>query len=76
MINDLDFDFADNLAAASAYKNDRRNLRKVEEATQKLEVNIIHPLRQGKKLLVLDIDYSTWRSRNFVSMKLHVHSLE
>jgi ubiquitin-like domain-containing CTD phosphatase 1 len=58
VINDLDVDFSDNPAAAAAYKNDQRNIRKVKEATNKLKVNIIHPLREGKKLLVLDIDYS------------------
>jgi ubiquitin-like domain-containing CTD phosphatase 1 len=58
VVNDLDVDFSDNPAAAAAYKNDQRNIRKVKEATKKLAVNIIHPLREGKKLLVLDIDYS------------------
>lgn len=58
VVNDLDIDFSENLAASAAYKNDRRNIRKVKEATKKLKVDIIHPLRSGKKLLVLDIDYS------------------
>lgn len=58
VVNDLDVDFSDDLAASDAYKNDQRNIRKVKEATEELELNIIHPLRQGKKLLVLDIDYS------------------
>lgn len=58
VVNDLDADFSENLAASIAYKNDKRNKRKVKEATEKLQVNIIHPLRPGKKLLVLDIDYS------------------
>lgn len=43
---------------SAVYKNDQRNIRKVREATSKLRVNLIHPLRPGKKLLVLDIDYS------------------
>ncbi|KIY43901.1 hypothetical protein FISHEDRAFT_62128 [Fistulina hepatica ATCC 64428] len=58
VINDLDIDFARNPAAVSAYANDIRNIRKVLEATQKVKVNIIHPLRPQKRLLVLDIDYS------------------
>ena len=58
VVNDLDVDFSEDLAASDAYKNDQRNVRKVKEATEKLELNIIHPLREGKKLLVLDIDYS------------------
>ena len=59
VVNDLDVDFSDNLDASAAYKNDQRNIRKIKEATNNLNVNLIHPLRPGKKLLVLDIDYST-----------------
>ena len=58
MINDFDIDLSDDLAAAAEYKNDRRNIRKIKEATRKLQINIIHPLREDKRLLVLDIDYS------------------
>lgn len=58
VVNDLDVDFSENPTAAAAYKNDQRNIRKVKEATEKLKIDIIHPLRPGKKLLVLDIDYS------------------
>ena len=58
VVNDLDVDFVENLAASKNYQRDARNIRKVQEATKKLELNIIHPLREGKKLLVLDIDYS------------------
>lgn len=60
VLNDLDFDFGnENLIDAFAkYQQDQRNIRKVKEASDKLNVNVIHPLREGKKLLVLDIDYS------------------
>lgn len=58
MVNDLDVDFSADPKAAAAYLNDQRNIRKVKEHTKKLEINIIHPLREGKRLLVLDIDYS------------------
>jgi len=58
VINDLDVDFAENLAASNNYQHDARNIRKVQEATKNLQLNIIYPLREGKKLLVLDIDYS------------------
>lgn len=60
VINDLDVDFNNDPATVAKYKNDQRNIRKVKEMTDKLNVNIIHPLRAGKKLLVLDIDYSPW----------------
>jgi len=53
-------DFTEDPAASLAYLNDQRNRRKVKEASEKLKINIIAPLREGKKLLVLDIDYSEW----------------
>ena len=58
VINDLDVDLAIDPVAAAAYINDQRNLRKVREHTARLQLNIINPPRAGKRLLVLDIDYS------------------
>lgn len=58
ILNDLDVDFSADPQAAAAYTNDQRNRRKVKEHTDRLNVNIIAPLREGKRLLVLDIDYS------------------
>ncbi|KAL5511377.1 hypothetical protein ACEPAH_4593 [Sanghuangporus vaninii] len=60
VFNDLDLDFSENLQASRAYIFDRRNQRKIREATQRLRENLalMHPLREGKKLLVLDIDYT------------------
>lgn len=58
VLNDLDVDFSANPAAAQEYMNDQRNKRKVKEHTQKLQLNIINPLRENKRLLVLDLDYS------------------
>ncbi|ETW86175.1 hypothetical protein HETIRDRAFT_43143 [Heterobasidion irregulare TC 32-1] len=58
ILNDLDVDFSMDPAAAIQYQNDQRNMRKIREATKRLNVNIIHPLREGKRLLVLDIDYT------------------
>jgi hypothetical protein len=71
VVNDLDVDFSENLAASDVYKNDQRNIRKVREATEKLQINVIHPLREGKKLLVLDIDYS----KPAANLSLHLFSL-
>ncbi|KAF9482815.1 HAD-superfamily subfamily IIID h [Pholiota conissans] len=70
VVNDLDVDFADNLAASNRYQHDKRNIRKVHEATQALQVNIIHPLREGKKLLVLDIDYTILDTKPLTSGSL------
>ena len=67
VINDLDVDFSANPAAAASYMNDQRNRRKVQEHTKKLQVNLINPLREGKRLLVLDIDYSkVWTQDNHI----------
>ncbi|KAF9469228.1 hypothetical protein BDZ94DRAFT_1348175 [Collybia nuda] len=70
VVNDLDVDFSEDLTASNAYKNDQRNIRKVKEATEKLEINIIHPLRPGRKLLVLDIDYTILDTKPLTSGSL------
>ncbi|KAL0059995.1 hypothetical protein AAF712_013231 [Marasmius tenuissimus] len=70
VVNDLDFDFTQDPVAVAAYKNDQRNIRKVKEATEKLNVNIIHPLRAGKRLLVLDIDYTILDTKPLTSGSL------
>lgn len=59
ILNDLDVDFSADPKAAAAYTNDQRNLRKIREHSAKLQVTVMAPLREGKRLLVLDIDYSS-----------------
>ncbi|PAV23806.1 HAD IIID h [Pyrrhoderma noxium] len=60
IFNDLDIDFSRDPKASEAYIADRRNQRKIREATEMLRKNLtlMSPLREGKKLLVLDIDYT------------------
>ncbi|OSD08539.1 HAD subfamily IIID h [Trametes coccinea BRFM310] len=58
VVNDLDVDFSADPAAATEYINDQRNRRKVDQHTKKLQPSLINPLREGKRLLVLDIDYT------------------
>lgn len=60
VFNDLDVDFSadPNSDAVQKYKNDLRNKRKIREAVSALTINLMNPLREGKKLLVLDLDYS------------------
>ncbi|KAJ6525503.1 HAD subfamily IIID h [Mycena vulgaris] len=70
VVNDLDLDFTEDPVASAAYRNDQRNIRKVKEATSALNVNIIHPLREGKKLLVLDIDYTILDTKPLTSGSL------
>ncbi|KAI0722407.1 HAD subfamily IIID h [Fomitopsis betulina] len=73
VLNDLDIDFSANPAAAQAYINDQRNQRKIRECTQALEVNVIHPLREGKRLLVLDLDYTILDTKPLTSGALPPH---
>ncbi|KAL1709633.1 HAD-like domain-containing protein [Schizophyllum commune] len=59
--SESDVDLADlikNNDLVSALVNDIANRQNIENATKNLSVNVIHPLREGKKLLVLDIDYT------------------
>ncbi|KAF9227726.1 HAD subfamily IIID h [Gyrodon lividus] len=70
IVNDFDVDLAENPLAAAAYRNDQRNIRKVKEATAKLQINIINPLRDGKRLLVLDIDYTILDTKPLTSGSL------
>ncbi|KZT26639.1 HAD IIID h [Neolentinus lepideus HHB14362 ss-1] len=58
IFNDLDIDFSTVPEAANTYLHDQRNKRKIREIGSKLQVNIMYPLRPGKRLLVLDIDYT------------------
>lgn len=73
VVNDLDVDFSANPQAAAAYENDMRNQRKVREATKKLNLNIMNPLRQEKPLLVLDIDYTILDTKPLTSGALPPH---
>ncbi|EPS99032.1 hypothetical protein FOMPIDRAFT_1061039 [Fomitopsis schrenkii] len=73
VINDLDIDFSANPAAAETYINDQRNQRKIRECTQALEINVIHPLREGKRLLVLDLDYTILDTKPLTSGALPPH---
>ncbi|KAF7311350.1 HAD subfamily IIID h [Mycena kentingensis (nom. inval.)] len=70
IVNDFDLDLAQDPVASAAYTNDQRNIRKVKEATSALNVNVIHPLRENKKLLVLDIDYTILDTRPLTSGSL------
>ncbi|OCH92115.1 hypothetical protein OBBRIDRAFT_869781 [Obba rivulosa] len=70
VVNDLDVDFSANPAAAKSYLNDHRNQRKIREHTKKLHINLINPLRPGKRLLVLDIDYTILDTKPLTSGSL------
>ncbi|KAI0636660.1 HAD subfamily IIID h [Trametes polyzona] len=73
VVNDLDVDFSADPAAAAEYINDQRNRRRVEQHTKRLKPNIINPLREGKRLLVLDIDYTILDTKPLTSGALPPH---
>ncbi|QRV73126.1 NLI interacting factor-like phosphatase [Ceratobasidium sp. AG-Ba] len=58
VVNDLDLQLDASSAEARSMAQDKRNLRKIQEAVKNLNLNIMYPLRPGKKLLVLDLDYT------------------
>lgn len=66
VVNDFDVDFTADPKLAEAYTRDQRNRRKIKEHTEQLNLNIISPLREGKRLLVLDIDYSACLNAQFM----------
>ncbi|KIP12326.1 hypothetical protein PHLGIDRAFT_27453 [Phlebiopsis gigantea 11061_1 CR5-6] len=70
VLNDFDVDFSADPKAAEAYARDQRNRRKIKEHTDQLTVNIISPLREGKRLLVLDIDYTILDTKPLTSGSL------
>ncbi|GJE87133.1 HAD subfamily IIID h [Phanerochaete sordida] len=47
-----------NLAAepADAFANDPYNVRMIKEISERISIEVMHPLRDGKPLLVLDVD--------------------
>jgi ubiquitin-like domain-containing CTD phosphatase 1 len=70
VFNDLDVDFSSHPEAAAAYLKDVRNHRKIREVTTKLKVEIMNPLRAGKGLLVLDLDYTILDTKPLTSQAL------
>lgn len=58
VLNDLDIDVSEYPELMLSFANDQRNIRKVREATEALELHVMNEPREGKPLLVLDLDYS------------------
>lgn len=59
-------------------KEHQDNLRKIQNRIDKLQINILNPPRPGKKLLVLDVDYTLMDHRSTVEraeelMRPHLH---
>ncbi|BGP21677.1 hypothetical protein JCM10295v2_000552 [Rhodotorula toruloides] len=69
---DGDMDYSTEASKIKAYMavQSVRNRRKLKEAAEKLEINLIAPPRPGKKLLVLDLDgcildTTCWKHQEF-----------
>lgn len=58
VMNDLDIDVSQYPDLMLSFANDQRNVRKIKEATDALQLHIMNEPREGKPLLVLDLDYS------------------
>lgn len=58
VMNDLDIDVSQYPELMLSFANDQRNVRKIKEATDALQLHIMNEPRAEKPLLVLDLDYS------------------
>lgn len=66
VVNDLDFDYSvdDPAAGARVVKDLSAYRRRLERRIETTEIRIMNPLREGKKLLVLDLDYTLFDCRS------------
>ncbi|KAF9388120.1 hypothetical protein CPB97_001571 [Podila verticillata] len=55
VLNDLEEDYTPD---DEAFANDAQNQKSLKSTVAKCDINIMNPLRPGKKLLVLDLDYT------------------
>ncbi|KAG0037469.1 hypothetical protein BGZ82_002468 [Podila clonocystis] len=55
VLNDLEEDYTPD---DEAFANDAQNQKCLKSTVAKCDINIMNPLRPGKKLLVLDLDYT------------------
>ncbi|KAF9585696.1 hypothetical protein BGW38_001180 [Lunasporangiospora selenospora] len=55
VLNDLEEDYTPD---DEAFANLAQNQKSLRSAATKCQINLMHPLRSGKKLLVLDLDYT------------------
>ena len=67
VINDWDIDVSQYPELMRAFDNDQRNVRKIREATKALDLHIMNPPREGKRLLVLDLDYTLMDTKPLTS---------
>lgn len=68
VINDLDYDYdVDDITDPVALRMKPQNQRRLERRIQSTEITIINPPRDGKKLLVLDLDYTLLDCRSTAS---------
>jgi len=67
VMNDLDIDVSEYPELMKAFANDQRNTRKIKEAVRDLDIHIMNEPREGKRLLVLDLDYTLMDTKPLTS---------
>jgi ubiquitin-like domain-containing CTD phosphatase 1 len=69
VFNDLDFDYASGSGSHGlVVRNPESNARKLKRRLETTEIRIINELRPGKKLLVLDLDYTLFDCKGNAEM--------
>ncbi|RUP38016.1 hypothetical protein BC936DRAFT_138427 [Jimgerdemannia flammicorona] len=63
VINDLGYDY---FPEEHSYMDEAKVKKKLRDAITKTEINIINPLREGKRLLVMDLDYTLFDCKSVV----------
>jgi len=72
IVNDLDYDYEMGEKESILIMNDAKVKKRLNEVIAKVPINIINPLREGKKLLVLDLDYTLFDCK---SPATHINQL-
>jgi ubiquitin-like domain-containing CTD phosphatase 1 len=73
VVDDIAADFSYTVEEVTEVATNPKHLKKMEKSIKELKINVINPLREGKKLLVLDLDYTLFdmksKADNFMQLK-------
>ncbi|RUS15143.1 HAD-like domain-containing protein [Endogone sp. FLAS-F59071] len=64
VVNDLDFDY---FPEEHSYMDEAKVKKKLRDTIAKTQINLINPLRDGKRLLVMDLDYTLFDCKSTVN---------
>jgi len=65
VFDDLDVDYSDSKALQETLH--KANLKKLERRIEQIDIRIMNPFRNGKRLLVLDLDYTLFDCKSAAS---------